>query len=315
MPTDGSVAEESSDLNKPMLTDMMKRVIAFVVAAVMALGVNAQLLWKIEGRGLKEPSYIVGTHHLAPFSVLDSIAGIREARKNTAQVVGELNIAEMQTPENMMLMQSMITTPADSTMQAILPAEEYQLVRDAVSTYLGFDLAEMPNLKPAFISNNIIVMMYVKLIGGFKPQDQLDSFFQSFATDMGRRVVGLETAEFQFRLLYDGQTIKRQAQQLVCELRNRSKLLLDARQLTNIYMKQNLDEMLRLSEETRGDDCDMLTSEVEQMINARNRDWAEKLPAIIAEAPSLIAVGALHLPGENGVLNLLKKQGYRVTPL
>jgi uncharacterized protein YbaP (TraB family) len=315
MPTDGSVAEESSDLNKPMLTDMMKRVIAFVVAAVMALGVNAQLLWKIEGRGLKEPSYIVGTHHLAPFSVLDSIAGIREAMKNTAQVVGELNIAEMQTPENMMLMQSMITTPADSTMQAILPAEEYQLVRDAVSTYLGFDLAEMPNLKPAFISNNIIVMMYVKLIGGFKPQDQLDSFFQSFATDMGRRVVGLETAEFQFRLLYDGQTIKRQAEQLVCELRNRSKLLLDARQLTNIYMKQNLDEMLRLSEETRGDDCDMLPSEVEQMINARNRDWAEKLPAIIAEAPSLIAVGALHLPGENGVLNLLKKQGYRVTPL
>jgi hypothetical protein len=173
----------------------------------------------------------------------------------------------------------------------------------------------MPNLKPAFISNNIIVMMYMKLIGGFKPQDQLDSFFQSFATDMGRRVVGLETAEFQFRLLYDGQTIKRQAQQLVCELRNRSKLLLDARQLTNIYMKQNLDEMLRLSEETRGDDCDMLPSEVEQMINARNRDWAEKLPAIIAEAPSLIAVGALHLPGENGVLNLLKKQGYRVTPL
>jgi uncharacterized protein YbaP (TraB family) len=315
MPTDGSVAEESSDLNKPMLTDMMNRLIAFVVAAVMALGVNAQLLWKIEGRGLKEPSYIVGTHHLAPFSVLDSIAGIREAMKNTAQVVGELNIAEMQTPENMMLMQSMITTPADSTMQAILPAEEYQLVRDAVSTYLGFDLAEMPNLKPAFISNNIIVMMYMKLIGGFKPQDQLDSFFQSFATDMGRRVVGLETAEFQFRLLYDGQTIKRQAQQLVCELRNRSKLLLDARQLTNIYMKQNLDEMLRLSEETRGDDCDMLPSEVEQMINARNRDWAEKLPAIIAEAPSLIAVGALHLPGENGVLNLLKKQGYRVTPL
>jgi uncharacterized protein YbaP (TraB family) len=315
MPTDGSVAEESSDLNKPMLTDMMNRLIAFVVAAVMALGVNAQLLWKIEGRGLKEPSYIVGTHHLAPFSVLDSIAGIREAMKNTAQVVGELNIAEMQTPENMMLMQSMITTPADSTMQAILPAEEYQLVRDAVSTYLGFDLAEMPNLKPAFISNNIIVMMYMKLIGGFKPQDQLDSFFQNFATDMGRRVVGLETAEFQFRLLYDGQTIKRQAQQLVCELRNRSKLLLDARQLTNIYMKQNLDEMLRLSEETRGDDCDMLPSEVEQMINARNRDWAEKLPAIIAEAPSLIAVGALHLPGENGVLNLLKKQGYRVTPL
>lgn len=293
----------------------MNRLLILVVAAFVALGANAQLLWKIEGGGLKSPSYIVGTHHLAPFSMLDSIAGIREAMKNTTQVVGELNLSEVQTEENALLMQSMITTPADSTMQAILPAADYQLVKDAVQTYLGFDLAEMPNLKPSFISNNIMVMMYVKLIGGFKPQEQLDSFFQGFANDTGRRVVGLETAEFQFRLLYNSQSIKRQAEQLVCELRNKNKLLLDTRQLTNIYMKQNLDEMLRLSEETSGDACDMLPSEREQMIDARNRDWAERLPSIIAGAPSLVVVGALHLPGENGVLNLLKKRGYSVTPL
>ena len=48
------------------------------------------------------------------------------------------------------------------------------------------------------------------------------------------------------------------------------------------------------------------------MIYNRNKTWAEKLPAIMKAAPTFVAVGALHLPGEKGLLNLLKRQGYTV---
>ena len=51
------------------------------------------------------------------------------------------------------------------------------------------------------------------------------------------------------------------------------------------------------------------------MIYNRNQAWAEKLPSIMKTAPTFVAVGALHLPGEKGVLNLLKKQGYTVEPV
>ena len=51
------------------------------------------------------------------------------------------------------------------------------------------------------------------------------------------------------------------------------------------------------------------------MIYNRNKAWAEKLPTIMKAAPTFVAVGALHLPGEKGLLKLLKSQGYTVEPV
>ena len=58
------------------------------------------------------------------------------------------------------------------------------------------DLSAAPKLKPAFLLNNVVVVAYVKHIGKFNPQEQLDTFFQSQATQNGKKVDGLETAEF-----------------------------------------------------------------------------------------------------------------------
>ena len=48
------------------------------------------------------------------------------------------------------------------------------------------------------------------------------------------------------------------------------------------------------------------------MLDNRNKAWVEKMPAIMTEAPTFSLVGAGHLPGDNGVLNLLKQQGYTI---
>ena len=53
----------------------------------------------------------------------------------------------------------------------------------------------------------------------------------------------------------------------------------------------------------------------EELIFKRNADWLKELPAIMSETPSFIAVGALHLPGEKGVLEGLRKAGYKITPV
>lgn len=68
----------------------MKSFIGAVLFICVAFSANAQLLWKVSGNGLNQPSYIIGTHHLAPFSIMDSIAGLQKAMKETQQVYGEL---------------------------------------------------------------------------------------------------------------------------------------------------------------------------------------------------------------------------------
>ena len=54
----------------------MKKILSILLFISLALNSNAQLLWKISGNGQEKPSYILGTHHLAPLSIKDSIAGL-----------------------------------------------------------------------------------------------------------------------------------------------------------------------------------------------------------------------------------------------
>ncbi len=70
--------------------------------------------------------------------------------------------------------------------------------------------------------------------------------------------------------------------------------------------------MLQLMEERDGNSCYLLPGEMEAMLDNRNKAWVEKMPAIMTEAPTLLQLGAGHLPGDNGVLNLLKQQGYTI---
>ena len=94
----------------------MKSFIGAVLFICVAFSANAQLLWKVSGNGLNQPSYIIGTHHLAPFSIMDSIAGLQKAMKETQQVYGELKMSEMQSPVTMQKMQQamMISSYSDT---------------------------------------------------------------------------------------------------------------------------------------------------------------------------------------------------------
>ncbi|WP_294479966.1 TraB/GumN family protein [uncultured Bacteroides sp.] len=290
----------------------MKSFIGAVLFICVALSANAQLLWKVTGNGLNEPSYIIGTHHLAPFSIMDSIAGLRKAMNDTRQVYGELKMSEMQSPATMQQMQKTMMIEGDTTLTSLLSPEDFATANKFCKENLMMDLSMAPKLKPAFLLNNVVVAAYIKHIGKFNPQEQLDTFFQSQATTNGKKVDGLETPEFQFNLLFNGYSLKRQAQLLMCTINNIDTEVESLKKLTDAYMRQDLSTMLRVSKERKGNQCDPLPGEEDAMIYDRNKAWSVKLPAIMKAAPTFVAVGALHLPSEKGLLNLLKKQGYTV---
>ena len=103
----------------------MKSFIGAVLFICVAFSANAQLLWKVSGNGLNQPSYIIGTHHLAPFSIMDSIAGLQKAMKETQQVYGELKMSEMQSPVTMQKMQQVMMIANDSTLSTLLSPEDF----------------------------------------------------------------------------------------------------------------------------------------------------------------------------------------------
>lgn len=293
----------------------MKKLSILLLLVCFALSAHAQLLWKVSGKGLEKPSYIFGTYHLSPLGIKDSIAAMPQAMNETTQVYGEVVMADMMTPAFMQSMQQQMMMPKDSTLKSLLTPEQYELAGKVIKENMMVDIAMLAQLKPAAITQQLVVLLYMKHTPGFNPQEQLDTYFQQQAQQQGKKVGGLETAQSQIDILFNSQSLKRQADLLYCAVSDIDKAIEQSKRLIKSYQSQNLDEVLSLMEERDGNSCDPLPGEMEALLDNRNIAWVGKIPAIMTEAPTLFVVGAGHLPGTNGVLNLLKQQGYTVEPM
>lgn len=130
----------------------MKKIFAFILLICIALGVQAQLLWKVSGNGLDRPSYVIGTHHMAPLSIKDSINNLQEVIDQTEQVYGEVLMDEAAIPETIQKMQQSMMLPADTTLKSLFTQAQYDTIAIAVKNYLGVDLALFNQLKPAALT-------------------------------------------------------------------------------------------------------------------------------------------------------------------
>lgn len=292
---------------------MKRKLISVALTALfVCMGASAQIFYKIEGNGLKAPSYIFGTHHLAPLSVIDSIPGCKDAFAGVGQIVGEIDmtIDQMQLAQKM---QPYMLAPQDSTLSKVIPAGDFARLNEEFKKWApmpGMSLEMFDMLKPMVVTAMVSVQMVKDKLPGFKPEEQLDTYFQTQGASDGKRIKGLETPEFQAQLLYGNEPIAKQAEALVELLDKPEEALEKSEQLNKAYLSQNLEELYQVMKEE--DDDSAFT---EKLIFKRNANWLKELPAIMSETPSFIAVGALHLPGEKGVLEGLRKAGYKITPI
>ncbi|WP_373724080.1 TraB/GumN family protein, partial [Bacteroides heparinolyticus] len=273
----------------------MKKIISLLLLICLVQSAHAQLLWKISGNGLEKPSYVFGTYHLSPLGIKDSIAALPQAVNETTQVYGEVVMSEMMSPAFMQSMQQQMMMPKDSTLQSLFTPEQYEEVGKVIKENMMVDIAMLAQLKPAAITQQLAVILYMRHTPGFNPQEQLDNYFQQQAQQQGKKVGGLETVQSQIDILFNSQTLKRQAELLHCMAHDIDRTVGQVKRVIAAYEKQDLNVVLQLLAERHGDACDPLPGEMEALIDNRNKAWAEKMPAIMSEAPTLFVVGAGHL--------------------
>ncbi|MBO5456302.1 MAG: TraB/GumN family protein [Muribaculaceae bacterium] len=291
---------------------MKKFLTSILLVALTAISSNAQLLWKISGNGLEKPSYLFGTHHVAPISVLDSVPGFNEALSSAEKVYGELIMSEAQSPAAQQLMMSAAMAPQDSTLTAVLTAAQTDSLNTMLQKYMGpmVSAAQFAPMKPAIVSTVVAMVQAQSAFPDFNQQEQLDSEIQKRGAAAGKEIGGLETMEIQCQALF-GSPILEQANDLMDLVRNDGKSVEMAHRLANAYLAGDLSEMLSIIE-----DPTFGSSEgTERLINKRNANWVRVMAGLLPTASVLIAVGAGHLPGDKGLISLLRKEGYTVTPV
>lgn len=290
----------------------MKKIFALLLFLCFTAGAHAQLLWRISGKDLARPSYVFGTHHLAPCSIVDSVAGFHQALHDVDRVVGEVVMADMMHPDTLSRLQSAMLLPASTTLRDLYSAPRYDTVAVAVKQLLGVDLKALERMTPAALSTQVSMVLALKSIPGFDPRRQLDSWVQTQAASLGKKIGGLESVEFQIGTLYRSQSLERQAEQLYAMITHTDLAQELVRDLTRAYMDRDLDRVGEQLTRRQNTAADPLPEEEERLIYGRNRQWADAMPRIMTESPTLFVVGCGHLPGDRGLLHLLREAGYRV---
>ncbi|MBR5169786.1 MAG: TraB/GumN family protein [Muribaculaceae bacterium] len=293
----------------------MKRCALILALVMLALASQAQLLWKVTGNGLGRPSYILGTYHFAPASMIDKIPGMQQAFEGCDIVIGEINKEEMMGQDAQTKMAMAMMAPSDSTLDKLFTPEEYAIVEGVFNKYfggMGVTLSQMNMLKPSAISVQMQAMQAVKYFPNFNENELIDMAVQTRANEMGRPSEGFETIQEQIDLLF-GTPLTEQAKGLLEACQKDDLFVVQSSAIVEAYMAQDLSKIEEIlsDPEIGGDDPEAMDA----LIYDRNRNWAPKLIAIMPERACLVCVGAGHLPGDQGLLQLLRNEGYTVEPM
>ena len=262
---------------------------------------NNTLLWKISGKGLEKPSYLYGTIHM----ICGADAGLSNNFKDAIAKCDEVYLEiDMSNIIEMMGALSSLTMLGDTTLEDLYTPEEFVRVKkyfEKTSSMLPFDMLQ--KFKPMLASGLLEQ-------GGMECDDAIaiEQVVMEQAADNKKKISGLETIKYQAGIL-DSIPYKMQAAQLLAFIdrakNNETEALMDA------YKAQDLSKLEELMIKTEPG----MLKYYDILLFNRNRNWVAKLKDLLPKKSMVIAVGAGHLPGKNGVINLLKKEGYQVTPV
>ena len=287
----------------------MKRILTLLALSLLCLTSNAQLVWKISGNGIKKPSYILGTHHGCPFTYCDSIPGLMKAFDKVDNIIGEINMIEFaeMSPERMQKMQAMMMMPADTSLLSLFSTEEAAKVNEWLGKKMGASLEMLSVMKPMTIMVTVQNKEMMEVIPEIATMTSIDKYMQTLGQSKGKSIGELESADYQMELLY-GNSLEEQADALLEMIdHGDSKGLLQ--QLTNAYKSQNLDTLWKVFQEQ------MTGYEYDAIVKVRNLNWEKQMKELLPKQSTLFVVGAGHLPGESGMINLLREAGYKVKPV
>jgi uncharacterized protein YbaP (TraB family) len=261
------------------------------------------LLWEVSGNGLKQPSYLFGTMHLMCAADTRLSDNLKKIIKETDEIYFEIdmdNFAEMLGAMKYLKMND------NKKLSDFLSDEEYSKVKDYFQKNPGMlPLDMMQYFKPYFISSLISEKaMACANEGGMEQTIMEDS------KQYHKEIKGLETVAFQASV-FDSIPYELQAKELVKYLDSVDQNNENTKELIAVYKSQDLKKIQELTEKEEGG----VSQFMDILLYNRNADWVKKMGNIIPDKKVLFAVGAAHLPGEKGLISLLRKKGYTLKPM
>ena len=279
----------------------------FIITLGFLFGISSaqtnekSLLWKISGNGLKHHSYLYGTIHVTCDATLPE--KVKNALDKTDQLCLELDMDDTNMQTEMM---GGMMMKDGVTLQSLASKEDFEIVDAFLTKNLGFSAKMLNTLKPFMVN----AMLYPKMISC--EMQSVEGELMKIAKEQKEETIGLETVTEQLNV-FDAIPYQDQMNELVKTAK--SDLDKDRNELNKmleLYKTEDVEAMYTFTQQSEN----VLTSKFdEELLNSRNQNWIARISKIADNKATFFGVGAAHLGGEKGVINLLRKYGFTVEPV
>jgi uncharacterized protein YbaP (TraB family) len=223
---------------------------------------------------------------------------MKESLEQSERVCFELNLSD---PAEMMKVAGSFLDTSGKKLSDYFTGDQYAMVTKYVHDSLGMDLSLFETTKP-------IALEGLFASSGLDCQDPVsyeDSLLK-MATAAHKEVLGLDKPE-EVAAIEDNIPADTIIKQVLDQMQNADDS--DLVQMIAAYKQQDLPGLYKIiaSSRTLGDGLD-------QFLDERNKNWLPRMTGYMAGSSVFFAVGAGHLWGDNGLISLLRKQGYTVVP-
>jgi uncharacterized protein YbaP (TraB family) len=256
------------------------------------------LLFRVERSGIA-PSHVFGTIHLDD--------------PRLHRLPPQVNLALLQGSR--LVLETLIDEPAQATFARLMNLPAGQSLAD----WLGGDvLARYERLATHYAVSREQALglrpwAATSLVGRPRASSgrTMEDVLRETAQQMGRPVFGLETIE-ELIAAQEEQPVEEQVAVLVDTICSHARIMADTLTLLELYGRGDLAAIAHQNESGHEDDP-LFQRMNERMLYARSEQMVARMLEHLEVGGALVAVGALHLTGERGILRLLEKRGYTIT--
>lgn len=278
----------------------MKNLLALLglMLTVSIFGQNS-LLWKVSGNGLEKPSYLFGTIHAICEQDFFLPEKVERTFSESQKLFLEIDLSD---PNVVMQVQLGMVDAKRQNLKRFLDEGETKALDILLQEKMGASVDQLGVMKPWALAS----LLSVKEVVDCDQPASYEMKFIEMAKSAQKMVGGLETVSDQIGL-FDIVSIEKQMDWLRSVVEDKGEMGVLYNQLLSAYKKQEVKKVydLILEQEEMIDFADLL-------LDQRNITWIPKIQQAMQERSCFFAFGCGHLGGENGVLNLLRKEGYVV---
>lgn len=284
----------------------MKKIIGIILCSFLILTSATEkeksLLWRVSGNGLEKPSFLFGTIHMIPKNDFFFTDIMEEKFDSCSALMLEM---KMDIPlKEQLAIANKVRMPLGKTYKDYLSEEDYNNALKYLIDTLGMKegkVQNLQNIQPMMASS----LVYKEALGKIKAYEtELDKM----AKKNKMNLLGFETLEDQMSFIT---SLSIEEQFEMTEIN--SNLIKEYYGLLDVYKQQDVNEMWEFMKE--GYDEMMESNFYKNLLLNRNLAWVPQIKEQSKKESTFYAVGAAHLGGPDGVIALLRKEGYTVTPV